>query len=79
MYTVWLILASLLPVTGFTGELKLSYISAGVVLLVGLWMLVYAIKLYKKMDGPTARKLMLVSVSYISLLQVIYVLDKFIR
>src|SRR5690606_24242420 len=27
LYTVWLILASLLPVTGFTGELKLSYIS----------------------------------------------------
>lgn len=79
LYTVWLILASLLPVTGFTGELKLSYISAGVVLLLGLWMLVYAIKLYKKMDGPAARKLMLVSVSYISLLQVIYVLDKFIR
>lgn len=79
LYTVWLILASLLPVTGFTGELKLSYVSAAVVLLVGVWMLIYAIKLYKKMDGPAARKLMLVSVSYISLLQVIYVIDKFIR
>lgn len=79
LYTSWLILASLLPVTGFTGELKLSIVSAIVVFLLGLWMLVYAVKLYKKMDGPAARKLMLVSVSYISLLQVIYVLDKFIR
>lgn len=79
LYTIWLILASLLPVTGLTGELKLSYVSAVVVLLVGVWMLVYAVKLYNKMDGPAARKLMLVSVSYISLLQVIYVLDKFIR
>lgn len=79
LYTIWLIIASLLPVTGFTGELKLSVVSAVVVLLLGLWMLVYAVKLYQKMDGPAAKKLMLVSVSYISLLQVIYVLDKFIR
>ena len=79
LYTCWLILASLLPVTGFIGELKLSIVSAIVVFLLGLWMLVYAVKLYSKMDGPAARKLMLVSVSYISLLQVIYVLDKFIR
>lgn len=79
LYTVWLIAASLLPVTGFTGELKLSIVSAVVVFFLGLWMLVYAVKLYNKMDAATAKKLMLVSVSYISLLQVIYVLDKFIR
>lgn len=79
LYTVWLIIASLLPVTGFTGDLKLSIPSAVIVFLLGLWMLVYAVKLYKEMDAKAARKLMLVSVSYISLLQVIYVLDKFIR
>lgn len=79
LYTVWLIAASLLPVTGFTGELKLSIVSAVIVFFLGLWMLVYAVKLYNKMDAATAKKLMLVSVSYISLLQVIYVLDKFIR
>lgn len=79
LYTVWLIIASLLPVTGYTGELKLTVVSAVIVFLLGLWMLVYAVKLYKQMDAKAARKLMLVSVSYISLLQVIYVLDKFIR
>lgn len=79
LYTVWLIIASLLPVTGFTGELKLSIVAGIAVFLLGIWMLVYAVKLYKNMDAKTARKLMLVSVSYISLLQVIYVLDKFIR
>lgn len=78
LYTVWLILASLIPATGFTGRLHLSLPFAVIVLLLGLWMLVYAVKLYKKMDAPAARKLMLVSVSYISLLQVIYVIDKFI-
>lgn len=79
LYTIWLIIASLLPVLGFTGELKLSYIAAGIVLLLGLWMLYFAVKLYKEMDEKAARKLMLVSVSYISLLQLVYVIDKFLR
>jgi protoheme IX farnesyltransferase len=79
LYTCWLILASLLPVTGFTGELKLSYVSGAIVLVLGLWMLLYAVKLYNNMDVAAARKLMLVSVSYISLLQIIYIVDKFIR
>lgn len=79
LYTVWLIIASLIPVVGFTGDLKLSYVAAAVVLLLGLWMLYFAVKLYKEMDEKAARKLMLVSVSYISLLQLVYVIDKFLR
>lgn len=79
LYTVWLIIASLLPVTGFTGQLQLTVVSSVLVFLAGLWMLVYAVKLYQKMDAAAAKKLMLVSVTYISLLQVIYVADKFIR
>lgn len=79
LYTIWLIVASLLPVLGFTGDLKLSYIAAGIVLLLGLWMLYFAVKLYREMDEKAARKLMLVSVSYISLLQLVYVIDKFLR
>ncbi|MEX0359373.1 MAG: protoheme IX farnesyltransferase, partial [Allomuricauda sp.] len=31
-----------------------------------------------KRDNPAARKLMLASVTYISLIQIIYVIDKFI-
>jgi protoheme IX farnesyltransferase len=78
-YTVWLIVASLIPAAGYTGQFKISVYTAVIVLLLGLWMLVAAIKLYKKMDAQTAKKLMLVSVSYISLLQVLYVIDKFLR
>lgn len=37
-------------------------------------MLFYAFKLYKEMDAKAARKLMIVSVSYISLLQIVYVI-----
>ena len=79
LYTVWLIIASLIPVVGFTGDLKLSLVAAVFVLLLGLWMLYYAVKLYKEMDEKAAKKLMLVSVAYISVLQLIYVVDKFLQ
>ena len=79
LYTLWLLIASILPVFGFTGTLKLSLIAAIIVGLLGLWMLFYAMKLYKEMTPKAARTLMLVSVSYISLLQIVYVVDKFLR
>jgi protoheme IX farnesyltransferase len=79
LYTIWMIIASVIPVFGFTGKLFLSTISAALVLLLGLWMLFYAFKLYNQMDAKAARKLMIVSVSYISMLQIIYVIDKFLR
>lgn len=79
LYTVWMILASLIPALGMTGQLYLTKVSAVLVVLLGLWMLFYAVKLYKEMDAMAARKLMIVSVSYISLLQIIFILDKFLR
>jgi len=79
MYTIWTILISIIPVFGFTGRLQLSVIGMLLVLGAGIWMLYYAIKLFRVMTEKAARQLMLVSVSYISLVQIIYVLDKFIR
>ena len=84
LYTVWLILASLLPALfpaiGLVGsKLFLTPIAAILVLLLGLWMLVYAVKLYNKRTAKAARTLMLVSVSYITLLQIVYIADKFLR
>jgi protoheme IX farnesyltransferase len=78
LYTIWTIIASLIPVLGFTGKFQISITAAVIIFLLGLWMLFYAFKLYNKMDAVSARKLMLVSVSYITLLQIIYVIDKFI-
>ena len=79
LYTLWLIIASLLPVLGFTGQFFITKISAVAVLLLGLWMLFYAVKLYQTRTAKAARTLMLVSVSYITLLQMVYILDKFLR
>ncbi|SMO60696.1 protoheme IX farnesyltransferase [Flavobacterium resistens] len=79
LYTIWLIIASLLPVLGYTGQLFISPIAAVLVFLLGLWMLFYAVKLYQLRTAKSARTLMLVSVSYISLLQIVFIVDKFLR
>jgi len=79
MYTCWTIIISVLPVFGITGKLYLTPIAAIIVFLLGLGMLYYAISLFRKRTAKVARQLMLASVSYITLLQIVYVLDKFIR
>lgn len=79
LYTVWTIIVSIIPVFGFTGALHLTIVGAVLVFLAGLVMLYYAIQLFKKMTVKAARQLMLASVLYITLIQIIYVLDKFIR
>ncbi|WP_424493106.1 heme o synthase [Salinimicrobium sp. GXAS 041] len=79
VYTVWTILVSLIPVFGVTGKLYLTPVSGVLVLILGLFMLRYAVKLYRTRETKVAKQLMFASVTYITLLQIIYVLDKFIR
>ncbi|MEZ4858880.1 MAG: heme o synthase [Flavobacteriaceae bacterium] len=79
LYSIWTVLASLIPAFHVTGSLKLSMVSAILVLGIGVWLVYYAIRLYKLQTEKAARQLMLVSVSYITLLQIIFVLDKFLR
>lgn len=79
LYSVWLIIASIIPAFGYTGSLFLSPIATVLVFLSGVWMLFYAVRLYHIKSAKAARALMLVSVSYITLLQLIYIVDKFLR
>ncbi len=78
MYTFWMITISVIPVLGITGRLHLSVPAAIIVLCMGLVMLAFAFRLYEKRDNRTARLLMLTSVSYITLMQITYVVDKFL-
>jgi heme o synthase len=78
MYTIWMIVVSIIPAFGITGRLILSVPAAAVVFIMGLVMLWYALRLYEKRDHKAARNLMLSSVSYITLMQVVYVIDKFL-
>ncbi|WP_179021109.1 heme o synthase [Winogradskyella forsetii] len=79
MYSVWTIIVSIIPVFGFTGDLKLSIVGAILVFILGLVMLFYALRLFKERSVKAAKQLMLSSVFYITLLQIIYVADKFLR
>jgi len=79
LYTFWLMVASLLPCLGYTGQFFISPIAAIVVFLLGIWMLYFAVKLYKERTAKAAKALMLASVSYITLLQITYIVDKFLR
>ncbi|WP_353776828.1 heme o synthase [Winogradskyella sp. 3972H.M.0a.05] len=78
MYTVWTILVSIIPVFGFTGDLSLSIVGMLVVLALGLYMLYRAFELFRKRTSKAAKQLMLASVFYITLLQIVYVIDRFI-
>lgn len=79
LYTVWTVLVSLIPVLGITGKLFLTPISGILIGLLGVGLIYYAVRLYKEKTSKAAKQLMLASVSYITLLQIIYVADKFLR
>ncbi len=78
MYTIWMIIISVIPYFGITGRLQLSLVGAILIFLMGMAMLVFAFRLFEKRDNASARKLMLASVTYISMMQLVYVADKFI-
>ena len=78
VYTLWMLLISLLPFTHYTGALQLSLVGAIAVGFVGVIMLYFAGNLMQKRDDQSARRLMLSSVFYISAVQIIYVIDKFL-
>ena len=78
-YTVIMILVSVAPVLKVSGAFYIHTITAVIVALLGFIMLYYAIILHKTEQNVDARKLMLSSVLYITLVQIVYVVDKFLH
>ncbi len=79
LYTFIMIIVSVYPVLGLTGQLKLSIVAAIITVLPGLLMLYYGFKLLAIQTSLMAKKLMLSSVFYITMIQIIFVVDKFLR
>ena len=79
LYTIIMLLVSIVPVFRLTGDLYLIPASAIIIFSLGLIMLYYGLKLYKEQTDLIARKLMLSSVLYITLIQIIFVIDKFLH
>ena len=80
IYTVWLIIS--FCNSCFKINRKFLYLpnySCNFSSLLGSTMLYYAVKLYKHQTNKEARQLMLSSVLYITLIQIIYVVDKFLH
>ncbi|NOR28554.1 MAG: protoheme IX farnesyltransferase [Lutibacter sp.] len=79
IYTVCLIVVSVIPVLKMTGSFYIYPLTAVILVALGSTMLFYAVKLYKNQTNKEARQLMLSSVLYITLIQIIYVVDKFLH
>ncbi len=79
IYTIFMIAVSIIPVFRKTGSLYLLPGTAIVIFVLGLIMLFYGFKLHKEQTDKVARKLMLSSVLYITLIQIIFVIDKFLH
>ena len=78
LYIIWMMIISVFPYTGLTGDLTLSFGSTIAILVLGFIMLFLAINLYNKMDISSARKLFYSSILYLTLIQIIYLIDKFL-
>ncbi len=79
IYTFFLLVVSVFPVLKLTGNLYLLPVSAVLIFILGMIMMFYGIKLHKEQNDIMARKLMLSSVLYITLIQIIFVIDKFLH
>ena len=78
-FTLLMLIVSIFPVFRLTGDLYLLPFSAVIIFLLGLVMLYYGVKLHTDQTDKMARKLMLSSVLYITLIQIIFVIDKFLH
>jgi protoheme IX farnesyltransferase len=78
-YTVIMIFVSVAPVLKLSGNFYIYPASAVIVALLGMLMLYYGIQLYKSQQNTDAKKLMLASILYITLVPIVYVVDKFLH
>ena len=77
-YTIWMIIVSTLPYFSFTGKLSIGIYSLILILVSGTLMLYQALKLMRYKDKQNAIRLMYASIFYLSFIQIIFVIDKFL-
>ena len=75
---VFMTVISIAPFLWEIPLLSLSVYGAVTVFLLGVWFTFKAIKLYQNCNDITARTLMLSSFAYLPLMQIVYMLDKFL-
>ena len=75
-YSIWAVLISIVPYFGITGELKLSIIGVLVVIILGSYLIYKSYILFLDGKNENAKKLMLTSVIYLTLVQLTFLFDK---
>lgn len=75
-YTIIMLLVSVMPVLKITGDFYIFPITAILILIFGGLVLFFAIKMLRDFSNKMAKKLMLAAVLYITIVQMIYVIDK---
>lgn len=78
LYTLWTMVISVFPVLGLSSALVLSVPGAIAVALAGVAFLWFGFALYRNQNQSHAKKLLIVSIVYITAIQWIYVIDKFL-
>ncbi len=78
-YTCVMIIVSVAPVLAISNRFYIFPVTAIIIGCLGGLMLFFAIKLYKSQENSDAKKLMLASVFYITIVPIIYVIDKFLH
>ena len=69
---------SILPYFIDLQVLNLSLLSALIIFLLGIWFVINSYMLLKDLDNQSARKLMISSLVYLPLMQLVYVVDKWV-
>ena len=62
----------------YVSELNLSFYAFVIILILGIWFTIKSFKLLNNTDDESARKLMLSSFVYLPLMQIVYILDRFL-
>ena len=73
-----MMIISIIPFFWKQIDLQLSFEAFVIILLIGIWFTYKSVVLFKKLDDESARKLMLASFLYLPIMQVIYIIDKYI-
>lgn len=82
LYTIWLIPVSILPFVfpyiGIESKLLLSPIGAAIIFIMGIYLYKKSALLLRNCDQESAKKLMFGSLIYLPVIQIVYLLDKYL-
>ena len=79
MTSITMSVISVIPFFWNYTQLSLSIYAFTGLIILGIWFTLKSIKLYKLIDDLSAKQLMIASIFYLPIVQIIYIIDQFIR